>query len=289
MQRTAFFLCLFSTCAFSQVAVRDDYGHEVKLGKPAARIVSLAPHLTELLYAAGAGSRVVGAVEFSDYPPEARALPRVGSDVRIDLEAVLALQPDLVVAWPNAGSLRAVERLAELGLPVFRSEPRELDDIARTLERLGRLAGTAAQADAAAGAFRARADALAKRYAAERKVQVFYEIWDRPLLTVNGAHVISKVIGLCGGENVFAALPLLVPQVDREAVLRANPEAIVASGSNDAEPRWLEAWKRFPGLAAAERGQLYAIPADLIQRHTPRILDGAERLCTILAQVRARS
>jgi iron complex transport system substrate-binding protein len=289
MRFPAFFACLlYPSLLFCQVAVRDDYGREVRLAGPAGRIVSLAPHLTELLYAAGAGPRLVGAVDFSDFPAAARALPRVGSDARIDLEAVLALRPDLVVAWPNAGSLRAVDRLAELGVPVFRSEPRELDDIARTLERLGRLAGSEPQAGAAAAAFRARAAALQGRYAGGRKVRVFYQIWDRPLLTVNGAHIISKVIGVCGGENVFAAAPLLVPEVDREAVLRANPEAIVASGSNDAQPQWLEMW-RLRGLAAADRGQLYAIPADLIQRHTPRILDGAERLCGFLEAARARS
>ena len=287
--RALAFLLLVVASARAQVSVQDDYRHEVKLEKPASRIVSLAPHLTELLYDAGAGERVVGAVEFSDFPAQARALPRVGSDARIDLEAVLALRPDLIVAWPNAGSLKAVDRLAELGVPVFRSEPRELDDIARTLERLGRLAGTARQGDAAAAAFRARAQALQQRYAARRKVRVFYQIWDRPLLTVNGAHVISKVIGMCGGENVFAGAPLLVPEADREAVLRANPDAIVASGSNDAQPEWLEMWRRMPGLAAAEHGHLYAIPADLIQRQTPRILDGAERLCSFLERVRTRS
>jgi len=287
--RVAVIFLFWLASANAQVSVRDDYGHEIRLDQPASRIVSLAPHLTELLYAAGAGSRLVGAVEFSDFPAAARALPQVGSDARIDLEAVLALRPELVVAWPNAGSLRAVERLAQLGLPVFRSEPRELDDVARTLQRLGRLAGSQAQAESAAAAFRARAAALEKRYAAQRKVRVFYQIWDRPLLTVNGDHIISKVITLCGGENVFAGLPLLVPEVDREAVLRANPEAIVASGSNDAQPQWLEMWRQFPGLAAAARGQLYAIPADLIQRQTPRILDGAERLCGRLEGVRARS
>jgi iron complex transport system substrate-binding protein len=283
----AFLLCIFE--AQAQISVRDDYGNQIRLEKPATRVVSLAPHLTELVYAAGAGAKLVGAVEYSDFPAEARSLPRVGGDARIDLEAVLALHPDLVVAWPNAGSLRAVDRLAELGLPVFRSEPRELDDIARTLERIGRLAGSAAQADAAAAAFRARAAGLQQRYGARRKVRVFYQIWDRPLLTVNGAHMISKVIAACGGENVFAALPLLVPEVDGEAVLQADPEAIVASGSNHAQPRWLEMWKRFPGLSATARGQLYTVPADLIQRQTPRILDGAERLCTILESVRARS
>jgi len=287
--RLAVFFLAWILNANAQVAVRDDYGNEVRLAKAASRIVSLAPHLTELLYAAGGGARLVGAVEFSDFPPEAAALPRVGSDARIDIEAVLALRPDLVVAWPNAGSLRTVERLGELGLPVFRSEPRELDDVARTLQRLGRLAGNETQAERAAAAFRARAAALEKRYGGQRKVRVFYQIWDRPLLTVNGDHIISKVIGLCGGENVFAALPLLVPEVDREAVLRANPAAIVASGSNDAQPHWLEMWRQFPGLAAAARGQLYAIPADLIQRQTPRILEGAERLCGMLEAARARS
>lgn len=282
-------LALYACAAHAQVQVRDDYGHDVSLPAPAQRIVSLAPHLTELLYDAGAGAHVVGALEYSDYPPEARRLPRVGSETGIDLEAVLALQPDLIVAWPNVGSLRAVNRLAGLGLAVFRSEPRELDDIARTLERLGVLAGTEAAARTAAQAFRARVRALEERYSKRPTVRVFYEVWDRPLQTVNGDHVISKVMRLCGGENVFAHLPLLAPEIDREAVLRANPQVIIASGADGKPPAWLEQWKAFPGLAAAAKDQLYSIPADLIQQHTPRILDGAERLCHLLEEVRARS
>ena len=266
----------------SASAVKDDYGNDVVLAKPASRIVSLAPHLTELLYDAGAGSKLVGAVEYSDFPAAARALPRVGSDAGIDLEAVIALRPDLVVAWPNAGSARAVDRLAALGLPVFRSEPRELEDIARTLERLGELAGTQARARKEAEAFRGRVNALAKKYAGRSPVRVFYQVWDRPLLTVNGQHVISKVMDLCGGQNVFAALPLIAPEIDREAVLRADPEVIVASGTGGGRPAWLDEWKAFPRLAAAARGQLYAIAPDLIQRHTPRLLEGAEQLCRVL-------
>ena len=288
MRRCLLRLLLASGGALAQVAVQDDYGGTVTLAKPAERIVSLAPHLTELLYAAGAGARLVGALEHSDYPPEAKALPRVGSEAGIDVEGILALRPDLVVAWPNVGSVRTVVRLAELGLPVFRSEPRELEDIARTLERLGALAGTSAEAGRAAAAFRARAAALEKRYAGAAKVRVFYQVWDRPLLTVNGDHVITKVMRLCGGENVFAALPLIAPEIDREAVLRADPDVIVASGSGRNPPAWLEAWRRFPGLAAAAKGRLYSIPPDLIQRHTPRILDGAEALCGILQEVRGR-
>ena len=282
-------LMLCACAAHAEVRVRDDYGHDVTLPSPARRIVSLSPHLTELLYAAGAGARLVGAVEYSDFPPEARTVPRVGSDAGIDLEAVLALRPDLIVAWPNPSSVRAVNRLAEMRLPVFRSEPRELDDIPRTLIRLGTLAGTEPEATRAAESFRARASALETRYSKRPTVRVFYQVWDRPLITVNGDHVISKVMRMCGGENVFARLPLIAPEIDREAVLRANPQVIIASGQESERPAWLDAWRAFPGLAAAAHGHLYAIPPELIQRHTPRLLDGAERLCRVLEGVRPRS
>ena len=246
------------------IEVKDDYGQQTVLQAPAQRIVSLSPHLTELAYAAGAGARLVGAVDYSDYPEDARRLPRVGSDARIDLEAVLALHPDLVIAWPNAGTRRAVDRLAELGIPVYRSEPRELEDIPRTIEKLAALAGTSSSA---AGEFRARAAALKARYSGKAPVRVFYQVWERPLQTVNGEHVISKVIRLCGGENVFADLAQIAPLINREVLLRARPEVVVTS---------------VPGVEGARY-----IPGDLIQRHTPRLLEGAQRLCEILEEVRS--
>jgi iron complex transport system substrate-binding protein len=289
MKRAMLGALLLAACAAqAEVRVTDDYGKAVVLAAPARRVVSLAPHLTELMYAAGAGERMVGAVQYSDYPPAAQHLPRIGSEASIDLEALVALRPDLVVAWPNAGSARAVERIAALGIPVFRSEPRELEDIARTLENLGRLVGTEATAAAAAHAFRARAAAIAHRYAERSRVRVLYQVWDRPLITVNGDHVISKVMRLCGGENVMADLPALAPEIDRELVLRADPEAIVASGADGERPPWLDDWRAFPGLAAVRADNLYAIRAELLQRHTPRLLDGAVELCRILESVRAR-
>ena len=287
MKWFALFLLFVATHA---CAVKDDYGNDLRLREPARRIVSLAPHLTELLYDAGAGPKLVGAIEYSDFPPAARALPRVGNDAGISLEAVLALKPDLIVAWPNVGSRPAIDRLAALGLPVFRSEPRELEDIPRTLERLGALAGTEAQADQAAAEFRARLEALTRKYAmkpGEAPVRVFYEVWDRPLQTVNGQHIISKVIRLCGGENVFAGLPLIAPEIDAEAVLKADPEVIVAGDVNGARPAALDRWKAFPGLLAAAKNQLYALPPDLMERHTPRLLEGARRLCGLLDRARA--
>jgi len=274
--------------AHAGVSVTDDYGHRITLREPARRIVSLAPHLTETLFAAGAGERMVGAIEHSDFPEAAKSLPRIGSETGINLEALLRLKPDLVAAWPNAGSRRQIDRIAALGIPVYRSEPRELDDVARTLLALGELAGTRAAAGAAAKAFRARAAALQRAHADKSRVRVFYQVWDRPLMTVNGAHLISKVIRMCGGDNVFAHLPVIAPPIDREAVLRADPEIIVASGADSRRPTWLDDWAAFPGLTAVARGDLHAIPPDLMQRHTPRILDGAERLCAIIERARAR-
>jgi iron complex transport system substrate-binding protein len=274
--------------ARAEVRVTDDYGREVRLAAPAQRVVSLAPHLTELMYAAGAGAKLVGALEYSDYPPQAKTLPRVGSETSIDLEALVALRPDLVIAWPNAGSSRAVERIAALGIPVFRSEPRALEDIARTMQTLGRLAGSEAAADAAARAFREHTARIERSYARRPRVRVFYQVWDRPLITVNGDHVISKAMRLCGGENVLAALPAIAPEIDREAVLRADPEVIVASGVDGARPAWLDDWRAFPALAAVRLGNLYAIRPELLQRHTPRLLQGAEELCRILEAVRLK-
>ena len=275
MRWAALTLLALTFAAFADVSVRDDYGNTVRLPSPARRVVSLAPHLTELVYAAGGGARMVGAVEYSDFPPAARELPRVGSDANISLEAVLALRPDLVVAWPNPGSVRLINRLAELGLAVFRSEPRELEDIATTLERIGVLAGSAAEAERAARAFRARKAGLEQRYAGKPKLRVFYQVWDRPLLTVNGDHVISKVIRLCGGENVFAALPLIAPEVDVEAVLRADPEVMLTSAAGAVRPHWLP------------KSYFAVVPADLLQRHTPRLLEGAEQVCRALDAARS--
>lgn len=268
-------LLLFTLGSKAQISALDDYGNTVRLARPASRIVALAPHLTELVYAAGAGARMVGAVDYSDFPAQARDLPRVGSDAHINLEAVLALRPDLVVAWPNPGSVRTINRLAALELPVFRSEPRELEDIATTLERLGVLAGTTGDAERAARAFRIKKADLEQRYAGRPKVRVFYQVWDRPLITVNGDHVISKVIGLCGGENIFAALPVIAPEVDAEAVLRASPEVVLASRATAEPPR------------GVPRNRMRVVPADLIQRHTPRLLDGAEHICRALEEARS--
>ena len=277
---------LLATPVYADIVVQDDSGAEVRLKQPARRIVSLAPHLTELLFAAGAGAQVVGSVAYSDYPPAAQQIPRVGAYDRIDLETIAALHPDLVVAWQSGNLAGHLEQIRRLGIPLLLTEPKQIDDVARILVMLGRLAGTSAVADQAGAELRARTEKLRLRYSRQAPLRVFYQVWQQPLTTVNDGQIISDVIHLCGGINVFGALPGLAPVISTEAVLRADPDVIIASGMDAARPEWLDGWKQWPQLKAVARGNLFFIPPDLIQRHTPRLLDGATQLCTQLDQAR---
>jgi iron complex transport system substrate-binding protein len=272
--------------AGAAVSVVDDAKRTVTLSAPARRIVSLAPHATEMLFAAGAGAYIVGVTEFSDYPPEAGRIQSVGSGVSLDLERILQLKPDLVVGWNNGNAAAQLAKLEPLGVPVYKSEPYDFATIASSLERLSRLSGTDATGQAAAQAFRTRLKKLQDTYQERRPVTVFYQIWRSPLMTLNGSHLVSSALRLCGGENIFGKLPQLAPTVSEEAVLKADPEAIVASSGEQDDV--FAPWRRFPNLKAVARGNLLSVDGNLINRAGPRILDGTEDLCRKLDTVRAK-
>ncbi|TKC83027.1 cobalamin-binding protein [Trinickia terrae] len=283
------------TCALDTHAattVTDDAGTAVTLAAPAQRVISLAPHVTELIYAAGGGARLVGAVSYSDYPPAAKQVPRVGDNRALDLERIVALKPDLIVVWRHGNAQQQLDKLRELHVPMFVSEPHKLDDVATNLVRLGALLGTSQVANAAAGQYRADIAQLRASYAARPTVSVFYQVWDEPLITLNGDHIVSDVIALCGGRNVFAQLAPLAPTVSTEAVLAANPEAIVTARAGATAPSrplpGLDKWRKWPNLTAVARNNLFAIDGDLIDRPAPRIAQGAVQLCEDLELARSR-
>jgi iron complex transport system substrate-binding protein len=284
-------LCATTLSAHAAITVTDDTGATVTLAAPAQRVISLAPHVTELLYAAGGAAKMVGAVSYSDYPPEARQLPRVGDNKALDLERIVALKPDLIVVWRHGNAQRQLDRLRELHVPLFFSEPHRLDDVAVSLTRLGQLLGTSPTADAAAAAYRRDIATLRTQYASRPPVSVFYQVWDQPLMTLNGDHMISDVIALCGGRNVFAKLEPLVPTVSTEAVLAANPEAIVTAAPGATRPDTqlpqLATWRAWPSLSAVANNNLFAIDGDLINRPAPRIAQGAKQLCEDLDAARS--
>lgn len=290
MIRSAFLLslALVAAAAQAEVSVRDDIGNTVKLAQPAKRIVSLAPHMTETLFAAGAGAQVVGTVDYSDYPEAAKKIQRVGGYSRLDLEAIAALKPDLVVGWQSGNAAAHLEKLKGLGYTIYVSQPNRIEDVASEIERLGTLAGTGAVAHAEAKRFRERLAALRAQFGGKATVRTFYQIWKQPLMTVGKNQIISDAIRLCGGDNVFGTLEQMAPTVTVEAVIAANPETIIASGMGDSRPEWLDDWKKWTSIDAVKRDNLFFVPPELIQRHTPRLLEGTEKLCRHLETVRER-
>ncbi|MEX0617388.1 MAG: cobalamin-binding protein [Pseudohongiellaceae bacterium] len=271
------------------IEVEDDDGRQVILQEPARRIVSLAPSLTELLFAAGAGDRVVGVVEYSDYPPPALDIPVIGRYDMLDLEGILALQPDLVVAWRTGNPRASVARLEALGLAVYVAEPRSLASIPDHIEKLARLAGTDRQGSQTATVLRAELAELEARYTTRSPVAVFYQVWNAPLISVGGNELLNDMISLCGGRNIFADLEQVAPKVSVESVLTRNPQVIIASGMDIHRPEWLDEWQRWPALEAVSLQQLHFIPPELVQRHTPRALQGARSMCEQIDQARIAS
>lgn len=272
-------LVLAGAASAEAVRVSDIHGRETVLPRPAQRIVALAPNLTELVFAAGAGERLVGVSAYSDYPAAARKLPQVGSYGKADRERLLQLRPDLIVAWRGGNSAGDIAFLEKLGIPLYITETRRLDDIPQHIEAIGQLAGSAPQAQRAAATFRRELDEIEKRYSNAQPVGVFYQIWHRPLMTVNGQHPLGEVIRLCGGINPYAGLSVLTPVVSLESLLAANPAVIVVNGKPDY-------WRRYPQLEAVRRNRLYTIDPDLLLRTTPRLLEGARQLCAVLEQAR---
>ena len=286
---TAIVLSALTVQAYSVVEVYDDEGTQITLAIPAQRIVSLAPSLTELIYSAGAGENLVGVVEHSDFPAAAKALPIVGRFDLLDIERILELDPDLVVAWQTGNPRSSVNQLRQLGLTVYVAEPKSLAAIPSHIERLAVLAGKELNDLKVIYDFRQKLEVLDTKYRHQSPVTIFYQVWDRPLITAGGNELINDIIRLCGGRNVFANIRRVAPKVSREAVLKRNPEVIIASGMDIERPEWLDDWLRWPSLKAVANKNLFFVPPDLLQRHTPRALLGAAQICDQLDQARSNS
>jgi iron complex transport system substrate-binding protein len=292
-------LCMAAALAVATSAaaldIVDDSGRRFRFDRPPTRVVTLAPSLTELVFAAGAGSTLVGTTALSDYPEAARRIPRVGDAGRLDVERVLAMKPDLVLIWHRGATSREMAQLAAAGIRLFHLEPRRLDDVAGAIVRLGELLGHAAEARSRSDELRARLADLRSRHAAAAPVRVFYQVWHRPLMTINGQQLVSDVIALCGGRNVFAGLGPLVPVLSTESVVTADPEVILTASEEGgdapavrrrtADPSFA-LWRRHPTLTAVRRGWLFTLNGDLISRQGPRIAGGAAAVCAALDDVR---
>ncbi|MGI9284528.1 MAG: cobalamin-binding protein [Pseudomonadales bacterium] len=280
------FFWLLATPSLAEISVTDLAGRIVTLDSPAQRIIALAPHIVENTFSAGAGNRLVGVVSYSNYPEAAQHITRVGSHQSWSLEAIVKLKPDLVLMWSSGNGMKTLPALERLGLKVYVSEPRNLQDIPATIRAIGELAGTQASSEPEAQRVEQELAQLAAQYRAAKPVSVFYQVWNKPLQTLNGDHLISDIIELCGGRNAFGDAASLAPKINIESVLERDPQTIVASGMGAARPEWLDEWKAYPSLTAVRDNALFFVNPDHIQRPTARVLLGSRVLCEQLASVR---
>ncbi len=276
VSRVVVLILLMSQAAFAAVTLQDDTGRSITLTHPARRIISLAPHVTEIIYAVGAGAQLVGADSASDFPVSAKNLPRIGDYSRVNFERVVALKPDLVIGWTSGNRAADIYKLRQMGIPVLLTDAHQLTDAARLLRLIGRVTAHPADGEAAARDFETRLNRLRARYAQRTTRRVFYQIWDKPLITIGGKHWINDAITLCGGQNIFTDLKVSAPVVSLESVVARAPEMIV-SGSDAPDMR--KTWAHFPRMPAVKRNALIRINADTLHRPTPRLLEGVGVLC----------
>jgi len=279
-------LVVFSTTAnitYAEISVVDDIGETITLKSPATKIISLSPGLTELVFASGGGEYIKGAVSYSNFPPAAKKIPQIGSYNALDIEKIVALSPDLVVAWESGNPPLQISKLKNLGLNVYTSKSRNFADIPSTILRLGALTNTQSIADKSASQFKQRLETLQIKYPQTNlKKSVFIQIWNRPLMSINGDHLISKIIAQCNGVNIFHDAKQLTLTLDIETIIQKNPDVIIATRENDLGNSWLEPWKQWRFMSAVNNNQLFTVNPDYVVRHTPRILDGIEQVCKFI-------
>ncbi len=271
-------LGLVAVPGVAAVTVTDDFGREVTLEGPAQRILSLAPHNTENLFSAGAGDLIVGVVEYSDFPPEAETIPSVGSYVQFNLEAIIGLAPDLVVAWRSGSNTEALKRLEELGMAVYYSEPRTFDDVVDNVRDLAKLAGTEAKVDPRIDGIGSGIKAAEENSRGKPVLDVFYQVWSDPLMTLNGEHFISRILEVCGARNLFAQLDIIAPRVSVEAVIQANPDVIITGLVDGVKPD-MARWRKWPMVKAVANDHFLYVDSDVMHRHTLRMLAGIPQFC----------
>lgn len=280
-----FILLVFSVRSFAGISLPQANGSSLELAAPADRLITLSPHLTELVFAAGAGKHLVATVAYSEYPQAAAKLPRIGDAFRIDVERVLTLAPDLVIAWDSGNPRQAIARIVSLGIPVWSVEIREPDEIADVIKAIGDASGRTQAAGVAAANFQSKLNKLSRRYSSRQMLDYFFQIDDKPLYTINGQHLISKGLSLCGGHNIFHDLPGLAFQVTHESVIVADPVAMFAPVREN-EPNPFAIWLDWPSMQAVRENALFTLPADKISQATPRLLDALEMACSVLDDLR---
>lgn len=282
----ALLLAALATAAPATREVRDDTGATVRVPSQSCRIVSLAPGTTAMLFAVGAAPCLVGTIAHSDEPKEAASIPVIGDAETLDFERLLALRPTVVVVAVDVVQRVRIDRLRSLGIPVYEVHVTSLAQMPESLRRLGELTATESVARERSAAYSRQLADIAASYRSRAPLRVLYQIWDKPIYTIGGQHVITDALRLCGAVNVFADLSTAAPAVTREAAVLRNPDLILVSAPPQAAAEWIAEWQHYPALAAVRSGKVMAYADERMDRMGPSVVDATASLCTLIDRAR---
>lgn len=281
-------LVVLSQIALSLVVVESAFAQipdTTSIKKPVPqRIISLSPHVTEMIFSAGAGDRLVGVVSYSDFPKAAQNITNIGSYQSINIEKIIQLNPDMIIAWQTGNQSKDIEKLTQLGFTIRYSNPHKLSDIPKEIRRFGKIFQTESQANKVANKLEQKLQTLKTNQSKLQPVSAYYQIWNKPMMTINGKQFISQALDLCGAHNIFNELPSLTPQISIESVIKRNPQVILLGGQKAMQQAWLKDWQKWPNISAVQNQHIYTLNADTFQRPTARLINGIEGLCNIINQ-----
>ena len=270
----------------SQLSAIDDGGSKITLRGPAKRIIAMSPGLTEVVFELHAGSALVGVDEYSNFPLAAQGITRVNSSSAANYELILSLKPDLILAWKSGNGARIISRLRDLGLSVFVVEIQRVADIPALYRRLGSLLGQTARAKKLAEKFLDEIEVIRHSFQSQPEITVFYEVWDDPLMTLSGKHMLSDAISFCGGRNIFEDMVQIAPLINIESVAAADPQVIISGHNVEGLNNWRSRWSRWAAMQAVKKQHLYMVASDSLLRQSGRLVEGIRSLCENIQKAR---
>lgn len=252
------------------------------------RIVALSPHSVEILFLLGVGDKIVGTTDSADFPEKAKAIPRIGGYNGIQIDRVLELQPDIVIAWDSGNPAKDLDRIESLGIPLYKSTTKRLEDIPKEIIAMANHVGKAQAGQEIARAYLDRLEELRNSYQREEKVRFFYQLWSKPLRTMAAGSWINQIFSGCGGENIFNDPALDYPQVSLESVIEKQPQVIVVPTHHGGEIA-VEMWQDWPEIPAVKNEQIVFFDGDLLHRFSYRTLDGMQQVCERFDEIRMQA
>ena len=268
-----------SATSAKAISVTDDSGAIISLKQPASRILALAPHIIENVYSAGAGDLLVGSVSYANYPPEAESLPQVGGYNKYNIEAIAALKPDVIFAWQSGTPKHFFDKIKQLGIPLYIDEPSTMQEVATAIRNIGILTGKQHIAELSAKKYLDELALLRQSQTDKTPISVFYQVWHDPIYTINGKQIISDVLRLCGGINIYADEKIKAPIITIESLIERNPDVIITGTNHKSGVEPLLRWQQWPTMTAVKTNNLFTVNADIVSRHTARIIQGAQSVC----------